>query len=200
MKPEAKAHGLFLEGVKKHGAFDRGLKQVRADGMDAAFLFLQARQCVDHGDWVQFLELHRERISPRTVQFYCQLAENAIEWVRESHPKLKTIHEVHAMARTVVMQSPKPLIALCRELGHLRKFGEYDAVKYATRKIGTQQIEFDFLKLQSSLDVICRLDDPNCHFIMPEGMESDQMWDTLEKKFETGLAKIRAARKQIIET
>jgi len=194
MSTESKAHGFFLEGVKKHGAFDRSLKQARADGMDAAFLFLQARELVEHGQWGQFLELHADRISPRTVRFYCQLADEAVLWVQADQPKLKLLSDIQVAARHMVMQSPKPLIALCRELGHMRKFGEYNAIKYAIKKSGQAQIEFNFDKLTSSLDVLTHFGDENYSFVYPEGKDESEYLGEVEAKLEAALVRIRTIK------
>ena len=166
MKPETKATALFNIGVEKAKAFDRDMKQLRRDGIDAAFAFLSARELVPQGEWGLFCEIHADTISPRQVRFWCALADEAIAWVKESAPQLKTIAEVQAAARDLVMQSPKPLIALCRELGHMRKFGEYDAIKYATKKLngGNSQIEFAFDELLAPLDHLAHFGEDNYTF------------------------------------
>lgn len=166
MKPENKAYALFKIGVEKAKAFDRNMKQLRRDGIDAAFAFQQAREVTPHGEWGLFCQVHQDEISPRTVRFWCALADEAIAWVKESAPHLKTIPEVQAAARDLVMQSPKPLIALCRELGHMRKFGEYDAVKYAQKKLGggSDQIEFKFDELLAPLDHLAHFGEDNYTF------------------------------------
>lgn len=179
MKPEIKAASLFRIGVEKSRAFDRGMKQVRRDGIDAAFAFHQAREVTPHGDWGLFCETHAEEISPRQVRFWCQLADEAVEWVKLANPKLATSTEVQAAARELVMQSPKPLIALCRELGHMRKFGEYDAIKYATKKLtsGTQQIEFKFDELLAPLDHLAHFGEDKFTFTYPAGREESEVLD-----------------------
>lgn len=194
-KIESKAHGFFLQGCQKHAAFERGLKQVRRDGIDAAFYFVSAREAIDHGQWLNFLDLHKERIAPRTVQFYCKLAEEAIAWVREAQPQLKTITDVQAAAREMVMQSPKPLVALCRELGFMRKFGEYDAVKYQQKKIGNGQIEFNFKDVFSTVDLLTHFGDENFNVIYPEGKDELEAITELENKLETALQRVRQIKK-----
>ena len=196
MKPESKAHAFFLEAIKKHAAFERGLKQIRADAMDAAFMFVQSRELIPHGEWGAYLELHAERIAPRTVRFYINLAEQAIAWAKDDAPRLKTISEVHAHARNMVMQSPKPLVALCRELGFMRKFGEYDAVKYRERRAGlAAQIEFNFDHVFSAVDMLSHLGDENFSIVYADDQDSEQALGQLETKLETALARVRDVRK-----
>lgn len=197
MKPEAKATALFNLGVDKARAFDRGMKQVRRDGIDAAFAFMQARELVGHGDWGMFCEAHSEDISPRAVRFWCQLAEEAIAWVRQAKPELKLVSEIQSAARDLVMQSPKPLIALCRELGHMRKFGEYDAVKYATKKLASSssQIEFDFDKVFSAVDLLAHIGEDNYVIKYPENKDETEALRELRDKMAASVKRLD----QIIE-
>ena len=203
MKPEQQAAKWFAEGVKNSLLFDRDMKHAREHGMDAAFFFLRARELSPHGAWGEFCDLHADEISPRMVRFWCQLADEAVAWVKAAQPALKSITEIQAAARELVMQSPKPLIALCRELGHMRKFGEYDAVKYATRKIGsTTQIEFDFLDLLAPMDHLSHFGDPNYTFKYPEGRDESEFIDLAIAKTRTALTRLETIKKhgRIIET
>ena len=203
MKPEQQSHQWFSKGVAKHVEFNRQFKLTRQAGIDAAFFFLQARACIEHGDWSQFLELQAEKISPRQVRFYIQLAEEAIQWVQREKPAIKKVSELHLAAREMVMQSPKGLVALCRELGHMRKFGEYDEVKYAQRKLGhSGQIEFDFAKVIGPLDVLCHFGDENYNFNYPEGVDTVQFMTEVETKLEAALARVRQIKQhgRVIET
>ena len=193
MKPELKAAQWFAEGVKKSHQFEDALRQTRRFMMDAAFNFMRARALLPHGSWGDFCELHGDEIAPRTVRFWCQLAEEAIAWVRVADPKLKSLDEIHAAARDLVIQSPKPLVALCRHLGHMRPFGEYDAVKYAQRKLGngnTAQFEFEFSDLLAPLDQLCHFGEDNYTFKYPKGVDEAEFLDE-------ALAKSRAVVKRL---
>lgn len=202
MKPETKAHALFKIGIEKAKAFDRNMKQLRRDGIDAAFAFQQAREVTPAGEWGMFCEIHSEEITPRTVRFWCALADEAIAWVQESSPQLKTIAEVQAAARDLVMQSPKPLIALCRELGHMRKFGEYDAIKYATKKLsnGSSQIEFHFNDLLAPLDHLAHFGEDNYTFNYA-GRDEQEVLDEAIAKTRTVLNRLEHVKQhgRIIE-
>lgn len=203
MKPETKAYALFKIGVEKAKAFDRDMKQLRRDGIDAAFAFQQAREVTPHGEWGVFCDVHKEEISPRTVRFWCALADEAIAWVRESNPQLKTVSDIQAAARDLVMQSPKPLIALCRELGHMRKFGEYDAVKYAQKKLGggSAQIEFKFDELLAPLDHLAHFGEEKFTFTYPAGRDESEVLDEAIAKTRAVLERLEHVRKhgRIIE-
>lgn len=200
MKLEVQANRWFAEGVKCHQIFNRAFKQARENAINAGFFFMSARELVPHGEWSMFCELHAQEIPERTVRFYLQLAESAIEWVKSEQPGLKKISEVHAAAREMVMQSPKPLVALCRELGHLRKFGEYDAVKYAQKKLGSGQLELDFEKISSSLDLLTHFGEANVQLIFPEGKDQEQALAEVETKLETALLRVREMKRGVIET
>lgn len=203
MKLEQQSHQWFSKGVAKHVEFNRQFKLTRQAGVDAAFFFLQARACVEHGDWAQFCELQADKISPRQVRFYIQLAEEAIQWVQREKPGISKVGELHLAAREMVMQSPKGLVALCRELGHMRKFGEYDEVKYANRKLGRQgQIEFDFAKVLAPLDVLAHFGDENYTFTYPEGKDQAEFITEVEAKLEAALQRVRQIKQsgRAIET
>lgn len=205
MKLEQQVAHWFAEGVKKSREFDRSLKNTRQVAMDAAFHFRRARELCAHGQWEEFCEFHLSEISPRTVRFWCQLAEEAIEWVKKSGVPCKTIAEVHAAARDMVMQSPKPLVALCRELGHLRKFGEYDEIKYAQRKLGAgspAQFEFEFSDLLAPLDHLCHFGEDNYVFKFPAGVDEQAFLDEAIAKSRAVVKRLEAIKNNggIIET
>lgn len=196
MKLESKAHGFFNEALKKNDAFIRGMKQVRRDLVDAAFYFLQARQCFEHGEWGTFCAMYKDRISDRTIRSYCQMAEAAIEWVREAQPALKSVIEIQAAAREIMLQSPKQLVGICREVGFMRKFGEYDAVKYQQKRIGNgNQIEFNFEQVVSSLDVLTHFGDSNYSFVYPDGKDEVEFMGEVEAKLEAALRRVREIKK-----
>jgi hypothetical protein len=203
VKDQAKAIALFKIGLDKARKFDRDMKQLRRDGIDAAFSFMAARELVAQGEWGLFCEVHAENISPRQIRFWCQLGEEAIAWVRSSNPKLNTVSEIQAAARDLVMQSPKPLIALCRELGHMRKFGEYDAIRYATKKLGggTAQIEFKFDELLAPLDHLAHFGEDKFTFTYPAGRDEAEVLDEAITKTRAVLERLEHVKKhgRIIE-
>jgi hypothetical protein len=66
------------------------------------------------------------------------------------------MERISAAARAMVMDSPKGLVALCRELKLMRRFGEYDAVKYRSKQIkGNQQMEFNYSDAADTLQLLC---------------------------------------------
>lgn len=199
--PRNQAEKWFAKGVEQHEVFDRSVKTARRAAIESGFAFLRSRAAFEHGEWEDFVVNH-PNINLRTVRFYCQLAEEARHWVLDAHPGLRTLEEIQAAAISLVMQSPKPLIALCRELGHMRKFGEYDAVKYAERKSSPGQIEFHFEKVTPFLDILAHFGDENYEFIFPEGVAEDDFIAELETKLDSALVRLRHIKKhgRVIET
>lgn len=193
MKLEVQANKWFAEGVKKSTKFERDCTELRRTMVDAAFCFLEARELVGHGNWLAYLDLHKKEIGPRTVQRWIKLAEDATAWVLAGQPALKKISEIHAAARDLIFQSPKSLVALGRELGQFRKFGEYDAVKYAAQKrlLSNGQIEFDFAAVLEPLDALCHFGDEKYQFVFPAGRDETEFIGELETKLETALTRVR---------
>jgi len=165
------AEKWYALGLQKHQAFERGMKQARRDVVDAAFAFLRCRAAFDYGEWGEFLMLHTD-ISPRTVRDYIELARHAQDWaLRSTSPMPKTIEAVNAIARDLILYSPKPLIELCRDLKFMRPFGEYDRVKYHQAKEDGSQLSFDFSRLAADVDVLTHLGEKNFELKFADGVD-----------------------------
>lgn len=199
-KLQNNAHKWMMEGIKEHEAFNRDFKLAREHAINAGFFFLSARQHFEHGEWGEFLFGYTHKLSSRQIYFYSQLAKEAIEWVKHAQPKLIGIEKIQVAARALVMESPKPLIALCRELGHMRKFGEYDSVKYKAGKMrgDDSQIEFAFSAVTDTLDLLCS----DAHIKYPEGRDEVEALTELKGKLEAALKKVSTIIKhgRVIET
>lgn len=206
--PKKEAQRLFLRGIEKHESFNRTMKQLRRDAIEAGFYFLRARAAFDHGEWGEFLSLNSDKISDRTVRFYMQLAEQASQWVRYKNPTLKDLDAVKEQAIAMVIFSPVPLVNLCRDLGHMMKFGEYFADDYEEKKkkrLGDSsagQLDFDFAKVMAPLDVLCHFGDENYNFNYPEGVDTVAYMTEVETKLEAALTRVRQIKQhgRVIET
>jgi len=179
----------MLEGIREHEAFNAAFRSARAHAINAGFFFLSARQQIADGNWGEFLFGYNHKISERAVRFYMLLATEAIEWVKHAQPQLAGLDKIQAAARDLVMESPKPLVALARELGFMRRFGEYDAVKYATRKrLGDAgQIEFEFTAAEHTLDLLC---DPKVVLKFPESADQHEALTELKGKLQSATARV----------
>lgn len=189
MTPTTSAQRWFDEGINEAGKFHSAFRKARGHVAYAGFNFMRARAACKEGEWLIMLEMYREKIKPRTVQFYIQLAEASLEWTRHEHPKL-TGAKLEEEACKVMMDSPKPLIALLRDLREMRPFGEYDAIKYALRKrIGGAQMELNFGKVFSAFEAL------EHEFVLtelPEGKSEAEALRELKEKCDRVSAKLSA--------
>lgn len=187
---------FFLQGLEKHAAFSRGLKQMRKDAIEAGFFFLQARSGFPHGDWEIFLDGYRDKISRPSVHQYMQLADLSLRWARYKHGDIKHPDALRDKAIEMVLVSPKPIIALARELGHMLKFGGYFEEDYQAKKSkrlgnGPRQIEFSFAEVHTHLELLTHLGDDNFAMQYPEGKDEVEALVELETKLEAALARVR---------
>ena len=185
------AQKWFDAGLSTAGKFLAAWRNAKGYVCDAGLLFMKARETCQHGDWGAMLQDNALRIKPRTVQFYIQITEAALVWAREANPELPD-SKLPAAAREVMMMSPKPLVALLRDLREMRPFGEYDAVKYAQRKgLGNGQIEFNFCKLVASFDALEHIGDANCVIELPEGTDEKTALREIEGRLERATLRVR---------
>ncbi len=183
----------FLAGVKCGAEFLELWKRARANCVNSGFNFLKARSLCNDGEWLLLLQDYSATIKPRTVQFYMQFAEAALAWAKEQRPDLAGTKLQEFALKQVMLMSPKPLVALLRELRELRPFGEYDAVKYANKKLADAdgQIEFHFADVLKPLDTLLHFGEAGFNFVYPEGADTVEFMTSVERKLETALARVR---------
>lgn len=183
-------------GIAEATLAKKSFEATKVHAMNAGWNFMQSRLVCDREgmNFDEFLGCYEKQISRTSAYRYMQFVESALEWAAAEQPSLKAKPaELLKAAYKVVLQSPKPFIALMRQLGEMRKFGEYDAVKYAiARRGGSQQIEFSFDKVSSSLDLLAHIDDANYVMNFGEGTDESAALEELEAKLETALNKVRA--------
>ena len=171
MPARGAADKWMLEGVREHEQFQRAFQSAKEHALNAGIFFQSAQANFEHGEWDNFIAGYSHKISRATIYRYLQFAQEVLEWAKSENPKLVGMEKLSAAAREMVLQSPKGLVALCRELKLMRKFGEYDEVKYRARKLlgdGGAQIEFEFEAAEKTLQMLC---DPKVHFKFPEGTD-----------------------------
>ncbi len=191
-KPNIQQAQKWLDaGINETGKFQSAFQAMREHAFRSGFLFMKARDCCPQGEWGQLLISNANRMKPRTVQFWIALAEAGLAWTREMCPEISPAKAQEFTIKEVLMLSPKPLVALLRELKKLRPFGEYDAVKYATRKLGTgQQLELNFAQVIASFDALDHLGESNFTFLLPAGANEEQALTELKTRLERALVKI----------
>lgn len=191
----ATADKWIKQAIAESALARKSFEATKVHALNAGWNFMQARLvCERDGEvFENLIHAHEHQISRRSVFRYVEFAESALAWAAAEQPSLKAKPaELLKAAYKVVLQSPKPFIALMRQLGEMRKFGEYDAVKYAIAKRGgVQQIEFSFDKVSSSLDLLTHLDDVNYVMNFGEGKDEAEALAELEAKLENALEKIR---------
>lgn len=189
--------------INESAAFRIAWQRTRHHALSAGCFFIRARALCTDGQWLGLLQENAARIKPRTVQFWMQLSSEALQWAAEARPGLKGAKLEKFAIREVMLMSPKPLVALLRDLRELRPFGEYDAVKYAQRKLGAGaangQFEFAFTDLIAPLDPFLHLDEPNARIIFPEGADQKQCVADIKAKLHAALAKVEAFEKGITD-
>ena len=184
----------IAQGIAEHGAFTKAFKSAKQHALNAGFYFLSAQATTD--DFESLIVQHSDKISRAAVYRYMQFTREALEWAAAEHPKLiKDNAKLLVLALDMVMKSPKGYIALNRELGLMRKFGEYDEVRYREKKLSTGQIEFDFAKLTTVLDQLARFGDENVTFKFPNGADEGQCIDEAIAKTEAVLNRLREVKK-----
>lgn len=197
--PRKEAQRLFLSGIEQHVQFNRNMKIVRRNAVEAGFFFLRARAAFNQGEWGDFVALYKDKVSIRTVQFYMQLADMQAKWVLYNNPELRDLDAIKEQAIQNVLISPLPLVQLCRADGeHMLKFGGYFKADYEEKKAkglrGGDQIEFDFGGIAKALGMLNQLDQPNVHLKFADDADEDAEFAKLEQTLETALAKVREAR------
>lgn len=181
------------QGIAESERFRKSFEQTKIAAMNAGVAFIKARSELPEGEFSEFIRTFEPKTTRTTVYRYIQFTETALAWACEQNPALKDKPaELLKAAYKVVLQSPKPFIALTRQEGQMRKFGEYDAVKYATSKLGNpKQIEFTFSTVFSTVETLAHLGDENYQINFPEGKEPLEALTELETKLEHALERVR---------
>ena len=189
--------GKWIEqAIVQHESFVAGFQKLKEHALNAGIFFLTAQQIAEHGDWEMELLAHQEKVSRTTVYRYIAFANEVLEWTKVEHPKLTSMEDLRKAAVKIVLQSPKGYIALCRQLSLMRKFGEYDEVKYKAKKLlGQGLIEFNFADLATSVEQLTHFGDTNYTFKFPEGVDEAEYISTVELKLEAALSTIRRIKK-----
>lgn len=189
----------MVDAIKLHEKFISSFQAAKEAALLAGIFFGKARQECDHGEWGEMVAAHSKVLSETTIRRYLEFAEEILAWVRNKNPKIKNEEELLREAKTFVLDSPKGYIALARQVKLIRKFGEYDAVKYRQRKLlGTStQIEFTFSEVSKHIEALTHLGEENYNFMFPSDTNPDEFLGDLESKLQTALDRVRASRSQI---
>ena len=133
--------------------------------------------------WDLTLKKEAPELRQTTVGCYMDLSRDALMWTSDMHPQVTDRTKQEAIATTVMIMSPRPFVALLRNLQQMRPFGEYDAVKYRdSKRLGNgEQLELNFEKLMASFDVMDRDD---VVLKVPEGKDEAEAWAEIVQRCE----------------
>lgn len=132
-RPET-AGDWYAEGVKEHIEFQEAFARAKGHALNAGYFFSRAREAIQHGDFLLFCDSQESGVSRRMVYRYMHLYEAVRAWALEQQPTLKGEEKILQAGLEMEMQSPREFVEVCRQVGLMRKFGEYDAVKHAAEK------------------------------------------------------------------
>lgn len=199
LTPTTHADKWLKQGIEESALARRKFRECWSHMLNAGMFFLKAQESCKEGNFELLLETYEADVSRATVYRHMAATRDAMEWAAASNPALKNDPtRLFEQAKKMVLQSPREFVAICRQLGEMRKFGEYDAIKYARRKLlgDEQQMELDFGKARASLEILERID--QIEFTnLPDGVTIETALDEVEHKLENALEKVRERRKTV---
>jgi len=199
--PTTTADKFMRAGIAAAKSAKRNFIQTKLRMLDCGWYFAKARDSLKDGDFGDFLACYEKEVSRTSVYRWIGFLEDALIEVAKQKPALAAKPDaLLKQAKAMILMSPKAFTAVWRAEGEIRRFGEYDAVKYATGKMlgNGQQLELPFEKAIASLEALELFD----HLQIPEGKTETQALQELDAKLEKILAKVRAqlAEANTIET
>jgi hypothetical protein len=196
LKTQSSADKWMHEGIHFHENFKRTFEVAKEAALNAGIFFKQAQDSCKHGEWESLIEKYAGQISRTTIYRYVDFSEELLGWAKATNPTMVGQDKLKAAAMKMALLSPKGYIALCRQLEKMRKFGEYDEVKYRMKKLnGAGQMEFDFAALMPAMDQLANLADEKCVLKFPDGVDRDEYLTELETKLANATKAVRALRK-----
>ena len=195
IKKNGSAAKYVEQGIQQHQQFIAAFRKAKEHALNAGFFFLSAQECAEHGDFESVLLKYEEQCGRSTIYRYIDFAKEVLEWARLEAGKDATADQLLTAGRSMVLQSPRGYIALCRQLSLMRKFGEYDEVKYKTKKLlgESKQLAFTFEELTAHLKVYTT----DFQLTLPEGKDETTALTELETELETALTNIRQRKATI---
>lgn len=178
----------IAEGIRAAKEFEGHWISAKLAAMNAGFWFIKARAASGErfGDLLA-AACGDAGFVPRTAYRYMELAEAALAWAEQELGDVSA-DKLQDHARQAVMQSPREFVALLREGGFMRKFGEYDAVKYNRLKNKQpHQLTFSFRVADEQLDALTET--PDLDQLAVPSLTS------LHTKLTRGLARVEEALK-----
>jgi hypothetical protein len=161
--------GLASAGKSK-GAFVLTLGHM----LRAGYFFMRARKSLDPETQIgDYFDRFKSQISRASIYNYIALTERVFADVEAKYPKLAGQPEnLLKAAEKMRLESPKEFTSICRSENLMRKFGEYDEIAQATKKLkGPEQMEFGFDIISESSKIIRSFDLDTFFATMPDGTD-----------------------------
>ena len=190
---EAKTY--LAKAAVQHKKFVSGFRNAKAAYLTAGAFLAKAHPLVLRGEWEPLLE--QCGLERTAAHRYETLYKEAMDWARAEHATLTDDAKLFKCALEMVIQSPKGLVALCRDLGEMKQFGTYDAAAYEAKKL-TQAADTAIGRIDEGTyrRVLKSLDWVVADTLNVEGLGQhsiDQLADWLEK----ALHKLRSVKETI---
>ena len=192
------AQSWLTKAAKEHKKFVASFRASKEGALTAGAFLSKAHALCDHGEWEPMLEKHG--LNRMTAWRYQTLYTEAMEWARNEHATLTDETKLFQCALKLAVQSPKGLVALCRELGEMRKFGEYDPTEYQAKKLTAGESAIGTITPGTYKRVMRSLDWVTQETITVEDLDQNQI-DGLADWLTRALAKVKSLRETIpVET
>lgn len=178
---------MMAVGIEQANLARRTFRQLNLHMLNAGVAFIRARDAAT--DFAALVESYKSQISRASVYRYMAYAEAILAQATEARPDLAgSTDRILEYARDMVIQSPRPLVAVLRADGALRKFGEYDAVRYQRRKLGMPRpIVIRWPAIMDHLDALLRISDQSVRLAVPDGTTERESLRVLRDRLQSAL-------------
>ncbi len=178
---------LMQLGIEQASLARRAFRQLNLHMLNAGVAFIRARDAAT--DFAALVESYKSQISRASVYRYMAYAEAILAQATEARPDLAGSTDlIIEYARDMVIQSPRPLVAVLRADGALRKFGQYDAVRYQRRKLGMPRpIVIRWPAIMDHLDALTRISDASVRIAVPDGTNERESLRVLRDRLQSAL-------------
>jgi len=183
------------KAIAHHDRFTKSFRTAKASYLTAGAFLSKAHALVLHGSWEPLLE--QFGLDRSTAHRYEELYTEAMDWARAEHATLQDEEKLFKCALEMVIESPKGLVALCRQLGEMKQFGTYNSAEYEAKKL-TQAADTAIGRIDEGTyrRVLKSLDWVVADTLNVEGLGQHSI-DQLAEWLEKALHKLRSVKETI---
>ena len=222
MRPTS-AQKWFNDGVESATNCAENLGRSKTDGLKAGWFFIRAKLAAGHGEFGLLCAANSGSLAERTIQRFMQFTRLSMwRFIEENREEADSLTGGLAISRgrnlddepviddeallkcedlfqAVIdgsLMSPKDLVAVCREVGLMRRIEEYPSTSAAAAKRRREnragrQLLFDFGMATAGLETLMVIDRDPARIPKPEKL------DALITQTEAALEHLRAVRKTL---